>query len=599
MEPLEEAVPGAARRTRDRRRGLRRPPRRGQHPPRGPGPRRGARARHRRAARRGAHPRRGLPGRRQDRAGARAVALDRLPVRARAVHGRPAARRHRRHQRLQPARGALRVPPRPDLRQRRARRRGQPRLAEDAVRPARVHAGAPGHRRRDVARAGAPVPGLRDAEPGRVRGHLPAARGAGRPLHGPALARLPDRRGGGRHARRPRVARPRARPRAGRRPRRDRRRRRDRAPRARLARAARLHRRAAAPHARGRPRRARRLAARRPDAAARRQGARARPRAATTRCPTTSRRSPTPCSRTASCSRPRRRASSAPRSSRDAIAATSRRSRSARCARRSAARRSGSCCCSSRARSTPSRCTSPARRCCCSARARWRGSALGGVGREARRASSACARWSRSSRCRSGSAPTPARLPLPPGWIDEPLLPEPLRLPAGRRRRACASRSRSAAAAAAGSPPPALVLRDPFGLAQRVDHAAPPPTRCSCCRGSSRCALTAGGGDATPAHARASLLAAAETEIDGLRPWREGSPASRIHWQSFARGAGADGAQADLRGRLAPAGRDRPARAGLTARRSTPPCAPPPRSRVHFASAPAARCCCPATAART
>ena len=43
-----------------------------------------------------------------------------------------------------------------------------------------------------VARAGAAVPGLRDPEPGRVRGHLPAARGAGRPLHGPALARLPD-----------------------------------------------------------------------------------------------------------------------------------------------------------------------------------------------------------------------------------------------------------------------------------------------------------------------------------------------------------------------------------------------------------------------
>ena len=63
-------------------------------------------------------------------------------VRARAVHRRPAARRHRRHQRLQPARAALRVPPRPDLRQRRDRRRGQPRLAEDAVRPARVHAGA-------------------------------------------------------------------------------------------------------------------------------------------------------------------------------------------------------------------------------------------------------------------------------------------------------------------------------------------------------------------------------------------------------------------------------------------------------------------------
>ena len=40
------------------------------------------------------------PGRRQDGAGARAGALDRLPVRARAVHLRSAARRRRRHQRL-------------------------------------------------------------------------------------------------------------------------------------------------------------------------------------------------------------------------------------------------------------------------------------------------------------------------------------------------------------------------------------------------------------------------------------------------------------------------------------------------------------------
>ena len=170
-------------------------------------------------------------------------ALGRLPVRARAVHGRPAAGRHRGHQRLQPARGAVRVPARPDLRQHRDRRRDQPRLAEDPVRPARVHAGAPGHRRRHLARAGAAVHGLRDAEPGRVRGHLPAARGPGRPLHDPRLARLPERRGGGRDAGRPRGARPRARPRGGRRPRRGGRGRRGRARRPRLARAARLHRR--------------------------------------------------------------------------------------------------------------------------------------------------------------------------------------------------------------------------------------------------------------------------------------------------------------------------------------------------------------------
>ena len=49
---------------------------------------------------------------------------------------------------------------------------------------------------------------------------------------------------------------------------------------------------------------------------------------------------------------------------------------------------------------------------------------------------------------------------------------------------------------------------------------------------------TAGGGEGVTAHARAALIAAAETEIDGLRAYREGSPASRIHWPSVARGAG-------------------------------------------------------------
>ena len=40
----------------------------------------------------------------------------------------------------------------------------------------------------------------RHSEPDRVRGHLPAARGAARPLHGARLARLSDRRPGERHA---------------------------------------------------------------------------------------------------------------------------------------------------------------------------------------------------------------------------------------------------------------------------------------------------------------------------------------------------------------------------------------------------------------
>ena len=86
-------------------------------------------------------------------------------------------------------------------------------------------------------------------------------------------------------------------------------------------------------------------------------------------------------------------------------------------------------------------------------------------------------------------------------------------------------------------PPPALVLRDPFGLAQRVVTGGEPDELLVLPR-IFPVTATAGGEDSEHAHARASLTAAAETEIDGLRPHREGAPASRIHWPAFARGAG-------------------------------------------------------------
>jgi uncharacterized protein (DUF58 family) len=129
------------------------------------------------------------------------------------------------------------------------------------------------------------------------------------------------------------------------------------------------------------------------------------------------------------------------------------------------------------------------------------------------------------------------RLPLPPGWIDEPLLPEPIRFHAGRRRARVRVEVTFGRRGRRRLAPPALVLRDPFGLAQRVVSGGQAdellvlprilPVR-----------VTSGGGEAAHAHARAALIAAAETELDGLRPHREGSPASRIHWQALARGAG-------------------------------------------------------------
>jgi uncharacterized protein (DUF58 family) len=129
------------------------------------------------------------------------------------------------------------------------------------------------------------------------------------------------------------------------------------------------------------------------------------------------------------------------------------------------------------------------------------------------------------------------RLPLPPGWIDEPLLPDPVRFRAGRRSARVRVEVTFARRGRRRLPPPALVLRDPFGLAQAVVTGAGTdevlvlprvlPVRAA-----------AGGGDATPAHARAALIAAAETELDGLREHRPGSPASRIHWPALARGHG-------------------------------------------------------------
>ena len=94
------------------------------------------------------------------------------------------------------------LPAGPGVRQRAARRRDQPRLAEDAVGAARGDAGGAGHGRRRDVRARAPVSRDRDPEPGRVRGHLPAPGGAARPLRDADGDRLPAARGGGADARR-------------------------------------------------------------------------------------------------------------------------------------------------------------------------------------------------------------------------------------------------------------------------------------------------------------------------------------------------------------------------------------------------------------
>ncbi len=204
--------------------GPRRPPRaprggarRDQARHRGPGG--DARARARLPRRRRPPPDRGRAGPREDPDDQDDGGGARRLVQAGAVHARPRAVRPRRHPCLPPRHGRVRHRDRAGLLQLPPRRRDQPRARQGAVGAARGDAGAPGHDRPRHDAGARSVPRDGDAEPDRVGGHVPAARGAGRPLHAEGARRLPDarrgahrraalargdrRRAAGAHARRP------------------------------------------------------------------------------------------------------------------------------------------------------------------------------------------------------------------------------------------------------------------------------------------------------------------------------------------------------------------------------------------------------------
>jgi uncharacterized protein (DUF58 family) len=87
--------------------------------------------------------------------------------------------------------------------------------------------------------------------------------------------------------------------------------------------------------------------------------------------------------------------------------------------------------------------------------------------------------------------------------------------------------------------PPVLSVNDPLGL-QPVERRAPETPDVLVLPAVSEVRWRAAGGrDRSHGEvdsARAEALAA--VEIDGLRPYRPGTPASRIHWPALARGAG-------------------------------------------------------------
>ncbi|HWC87699.1 MAG TPA: DUF58 domain-containing protein [Solirubrobacteraceae bacterium] len=136
------------------------------------------------------------------------------------------------------------------------------------------------------------------------------------------------------------------------------------------------------------------------------------------------------------------------------------------------------------------------------------------------------------------------RVPALAGAVLEPLAPEPVAL--GPHRRTTTYRM-SASFPRRGLrrlEPPELVIRDPFDLFRRVSPGSGTAHELLVLPRTEPIRAAGGGGAPTASvsifdlASRSPRAAVAEVEMDGLRPYREGTPASRIHWAAMARGAG-------------------------------------------------------------
>jgi len=133
-------------------------------------------------------------------------------------------------------------------------------------------------------------------------------------------------------------------------------------------------------------------------------------------------------------------------------------------------------------------------------------------------------------RVRAGALP----LPLPAATVEDPLLDLPLRLPPGGGDRAFTVVARFPRRGRHRIAPPALVLRDPFELTRRAVRARDADDELLVLPRTSEIAFARRrDGDGRAAGA-ATLLGAAATDVDGIRRYREGTPATRIHWPSLA-----------------------------------------------------------------
>ncbi len=132
-------------------------------------------------------------------------------------------------------------------------------------------------------------------------------------------------------------------------------------------------------------------------------------------------------------------------------------------------------------------------------------------------------------------------VPPPGGELLEPLLGWPVPV-GGRWSRRVRINVRFSRRGRRVLEPARLVIRDPLGLSVREVVGAETDEVLVLPRIEPVLASGGGAGSGTSPHAGAGArlrprieASAAELEIDGLRPYREGAPASRIHWPTVAR----------------------------------------------------------------
>lgn len=132
------------------------------------------------------------------------------------------------------------------------------------------------------------------------------------------------------------------------------------------------------------------------------------------------------------------------------------------------------------------------------------------------------------------------RLGLPPSQIADPLMAAPVALrtgAAGGRVRIDVRFGRRGRRVLAL---PRVLVADPLGLAGREVSARPSPSGDEVLvlpRIEPVVSAPGGGGDAARIARHGRPAGGAEIELDGIRPLRDGTPASRIFWAAVARGA--------------------------------------------------------------